>query len=182
MGFEWLSWFGSIIKLIGDLIPQRILVEPTHEGVKFRGMKKVVRLEPGRYWYWPYMTTVYTMPVVQQTLELGPQTLLTRDNQAVRLESSITYQVTDIVLAMGSTYEVVDQIDDEAMSVICDYITSREFQELHSNRLNINNDITEAVGERLSEYGISVLRAQIKTFTTGNVLIHVGSALEFHNE
>lgn len=175
MNFEWISWLGSLIKIVGDLIPQRALVEPTHGGVKFKGMKKTIELVPGRYWYIPFFTTVHIIPVVRQTIDLKEQTLITKDNQVLRIQAMLTYEIEDVVKAMVNCYEYITQIDDESMSILCEYIPEKTLEELTQHRKTINKELTRRTSERLSEYGVKVIRIKLTTMATGIPIIHMGA-------
>lgn len=174
MGFTWLEWLGQIIKMVGDLIPQRILVEPTHKAVKFKGMKKVVVLQPGRYWYIPFFSTYYSIPVVRQSIYTDEQDLTTLDGKPVKVRSVISYEVDDVETALCNCYEFSTQIDDEVMGIICRYFSKKKFSEIVANRVKVNQDITSQVNNRMKEYGISIKRVQLTSFTTGLCLLHTG--------
>jgi regulator of protease activity HflC (stomatin/prohibitin superfamily) len=175
MGFVWLEWLGQLVKLFGDLIPQRVLVEPTHKGIKYKGMKTIVVLEPGRYWYWPFFTMVHQMAVVRVVLGLQEQKITTKDGKVVAIEGMVSYEVTDIVKAMTKCFEVEDQIDDECMAVLCTYITKKTFDEIQTRRTAVNKGLTEAIRTRMLEYGINVIRVQLTTFATGVPIVHIGN-------
>jgi regulator of protease activity HflC (stomatin/prohibitin superfamily) len=143
--FSYLEWLGELVKVIGDLIPRRILVEPTHQGVKFKGMK--------------------------HTLE---QDLTTLDGKPVKLRAVVSYEITDVVTAIAKAYEVTDQIDDETMGLICRYTARKTLDELMDDRTRMNREITSLVDRRMEEYGISIKRVQITSFISGRVLLHTG--------
>jgi regulator of protease activity HflC (stomatin/prohibitin superfamily) len=179
MGYEWIAWLGNLIKVLGDLIPQREKIPPTHRGIKFVGMQRVVVLSPGCYWYWPWRTDVHQICVAQQTLWLAEQNVTTDDGQPVKLRGTVTYRIrcddASIKKAAVETWEIEDQIDDEAMAVYCKYVGDHTFDGLRSDRAKVNRELTELVQARLDEYGVLVVRAQLTSFTTGIPLLHMGS-------
>tara|TARA_R110000824_G_scaffold269318_2_gene457860 strand:+ start:2061 stop:2612 length:552 start_codon:yes stop_codon:yes gene_type:complete len=172
--FTYLEWLGELVKVIGDLIPRRILVEPTHKGVKFKGMHTTLLLLPGRYWYIPFFSTYYLMPVVKQSLYTLEQDLTTLDGQPLKLKSVVSYEITDVVTAIAKAYEVTDQIDDESMGLICRYVARKTLQELMDDRIKMNREITRLVNSRMKEYGITVRRVQITSFISGRSILHSG--------
>jgi regulator of protease activity HflC (stomatin/prohibitin superfamily) len=172
--FSYLEWLGELVKVIGDLIPRRILVEPTHQGVKFKGMKHTLLLLPGRYWYIPFFSSYYLLPVVRQSLYTLEQDLTTLDGKPVKLRAVVSYEITDVVTAIAKAYEVTDQIDDETMGLICRYTARKTLDELMDDRTRMNREITSLVDRRMEEYGISIKRVQITSFISGRVLLHTG--------
>jgi regulator of protease activity HflC (stomatin/prohibitin superfamily) len=174
MGFEWIQWLGHIIKVIGDLVPQRILIEPTHRGVKFKGMTKTVVLVPGRYWYIPFFTSHYIIPVVKQSLYCPEQDLTTLDGKPVKIRCVVSYNVENVKKALVECYEFSEQIDDETMGLICRYVAKKNLQDLMDNMLKFNAEVTILIRRRMREYGIHVNRVQITSFISGTSLLHTG--------
>lgn len=180
MSFEWIAWLGNIIKLIGDLIPQREKIPPTHRGILYRGMTKVIIRWPGVYWYWPWRSEMHQLCICQQTLWLEEQDVTTADGKVVKCRGTVTYRIIDkeeaIIKAAVETWEITDQIDDEAMAVYCEFIGGKNFDEIQQNRSEANKELTRLVRSRLHEYGVKVVRAQLTSFATGFPLLHMGAA------
>lgn len=171
---EWFTWLGEIIKMVGDIIPRRILIEPTHRGIKYKGMTDIVVLNPGRYWYVPFFTTYYTIPITRQSIYTDEQDLTTKDGRPLKVRSVISYEVEDVKTALARCYEFNTQIDDETMGIICRYVARRDLSELQNERAKANREITHLVNERMNEYGISIKRVQFTSFITGKPLLLIG--------
>jgi|DEB0MinimDraft_3_1074331.scaffolds.fasta_scaffold01221_2 regulator of protease activity HflC (stomatin/prohibitin superfamily) len=131
-------------------------------------------LLPGRYWYIPFFSTYYLLPVVRQSLYTLEQDLMTLDGKPLKLRSVVSYEVDDVMTAIAKAYEVTDQIDDETMGLICRYVARKELKELMDDRTKMNREITGLVHRRMQEYGISVKRVQITSFISGYSILHTG--------
>ena len=177
--FEWITWLGNLIKLIGDLIPVREKVPPTHRGLLFKKMQEIKVHEPGIYWYWPWRSEYHQVCIAQQTLYLEEQKLTTADGQTVFVQGTITWKIFPDEEAIRKssvyTWEIENQIDDEARGIYCDFIESRTFDEIHGNQDKSRDDLTKMMVERMSEYGVKVVRAQMLSFANGFPLLHIGS-------
>jgi regulator of protease activity HflC (stomatin/prohibitin superfamily) len=177
---EWIAWLGNLFKLLGDLFPQREKIPPTHRGIKFRNMTESVVLQPGVYWYWPWRTEMHQIVIAQQTFWLDEQEVTTKDNRGVIIRGSVTYRVIDkdsaIIKATVETWDVENQVDDEAMAVYCDYVSSQTFKQIQADRAAVNKELTKQVRSRLNEYGVRVIRAQLTSFATGIPLLHMGNS------
>jgi regulator of protease activity HflC (stomatin/prohibitin superfamily) len=173
---EWLAWLGSFVKQIGDLVPLRIKVPPTHRAVKFRCMVTAVVLPPGTYWYWPWMSSVVDLPVKRQVVPLTTQDVVTKDGKPVQAKAIVTYTVgesdDEIILAAVEAYNVDVSLDDEATAVFCSLLTSKTFDEIQQDRAAFNKLFTARTRTRLREYGLRVKRAQLTSFVTGEPLLH----------
>lgn len=173
--FDWLAWAGDLLKVVGDLIPKRILVPLTHRAVKFKHMTEAIELEPGKYWYVPFFSSVHIVPVVKQTISLGVQRLVTSDGRVIHLESSILYEVTDLKKAMTDFYCFEVQVDDDSKAVISHYINELTYEGIVNNIKGINAELTNRIKQRLKMYGIEVHRLQLTTLTTGFPLLLISS-------
>jgi uncharacterized membrane protein YqiK len=179
MSFEWISWLGNLVKLIGDLIPQRYQVPPTHRAVKYKRMRHTIVLRPGNHWYIPFFSQVQELAVKRQTIELCVQQLTTKDGKPVQVEGTVTFEIGDsdeeILKAIVETWDITDNIDDEARGVYADFITTKDFDEIQTDRRGANVELTRQVRSRLREYGVKVFRAQLTSFVTGIPLLHINS-------
>lgn len=137
-------------------------------------MHTALLLLPGRYWYIPFFSTYYLLPVVRQSLYTLEQDLMTLDGKPLKLRSVVSYEVDDVMTAIAKAYEVTDQIDDETMGLICRYVARKELKELMDDRTKMNREITGLVHRRMQEYGISVKRVQITSFISGESILHTG--------
>jgi regulator of protease activity HflC (stomatin/prohibitin superfamily) len=171
---EWLGWLSDTVQTIGDLVPRRVLVEPSDVMVKFKGMKTVVVCQNGIHWYWPFMSKIRIVPAVKQTLYLGNQMVTTNDGKAVKIESSILFEVEDFVIATTKFNCYITQIDDDIKNVICKYFSKLSFtDEVVGRATEINDILTEMSKEKLKEYGILVHRVQITSVASGFSILHI---------
>lgn len=176
LSFEWISWLGDTVKVIGDLVPRHLLIEPSQKGVKFKGMTEVVILEPGRHWYIPYFSKVRMETAAQQTLYLGKQHIVTKDGTNVYLETSILFRVEDFEIATTEFASYENQVDDDARSVVVGYFNSLDYQSDVVGKLDIvTKRLTYRLRKKLAKYGIKVLRLQVGSIGSGISLLHIGN-------
>jgi regulator of protease activity HflC (stomatin/prohibitin superfamily) len=173
---EWLAWLTNLIKQVGDLVPLRLKVPPTHRVVKFRNMTEAIVLREGTYWYWPWMTSVVDIPVKRQVVPLTTQDVVTKDGKPVQAKAIVAYTVGDsdeeVILAAVEAYNVDVSLDDEATAVLCSLLTSKTFDDIQLDRAAFNKLFTARTRTRLREYGLQVKRAQLTSFVTGEPLLH----------
>ncbi len=176
--------FGTLISqgvlLFLSIFPRRILIESTHQGLKFvvaplpRGRPYIRVLEPGSHWYFPISSIVHTLPVVKSVVKLTPHYVLTKDGKPFSVSGTIRYTVDDIEEAVSRSYDVISSIDDEAESALCQLIADRTSQEVTDmSRSDLNKLFTEVANKRLEVYGIYIEAASVTTLVTGTVLMHI---------
>lgn len=178
LSLEWLGWLSETIQTVGDLIPRRVQIEPSQIGIKFKDMKTVVLLPFGSHWYIPFFSKLRIEPSVKQTLYLGNQIILTSDGTAIKVESSILFEVFDFVTAVTKFNCYITQIDDDARNIICKYFSTLNYKEdIIGKTSNINSVLTEMVSETLKQYGIIVHRVQLTSIASGFPLLHIDNKL-----
>ena len=174
LSLEWMGWLSETIQTIGDLIPRRIQIEPSQVGIKFKHMTNVIVLPPGCFWYIPFFTKLRLEPSVKQTLYLGNQIILTSDGTAIKVESSILFEVFDFVTAVTKFNCYITQIDDDARNIICKYFSTLDYKtNIIGKTGEINSVLTEMVSETLKQYGIIVHRVQLTSIASGFPLLHI---------
>lgn len=152
--FETLS---NIIKTFIRFIPHLIIVRATEAGIKFVRGKKVVKLVPGLWWYWPITTEVDIYPIVRQIIDLPPRLIMTNDCQSVLVSGVVVYSISDIKAFIVDNYEAEASIKEVSSAAVRDIIVTTNLEDVQqSDTEEIDSRITEQVKESLIEFGIEV--------------------------
>jgi regulator of protease activity HflC (stomatin/prohibitin superfamily) len=190
------GWIGRILEFFINLFPLLTIVKPTHAGIAFvRGNNvKVLHHDNGwwfpnfklfswprpRLWFtrdywavrtglhvtWPFWTEVVTYPIVRQTINLPPQTLMTRDMKSVVMSSIIIYEIVDIEKILVHTYEPETVIRDVAMAAIKRVVLSQDFDKLLRESKKIDQQLTLVVRKSLAErFGVRVIKVMFTDLT-----------------
>ena len=169
-----LGWLAELLGTLGSLIPQWHHLESIYVGVAITRGNRIKPLKPGIIWYWPFWTMIYYRYSNRQTKDLQTQTMTTADGQVVAVGCMVRYKVIDAVKAIIDTLSVDRAIVDEALAVLCAYITKRTLAVLLEDRLKINAELTKQIRTALEKYGVYVEKAQLTDFGQGRLLIHAG--------
>ena len=180
--FEWIT---DIAHWFGDLIPEWELLEPTDGGVKFKPGGEIVKLEPGKiYWYWPATTVVRSMPVKRQTLSFN-QRLTTKDDVTISINTVIVFEVDNVIAALVETHDFEDTIEEVSQKLTVQPIMSRTFSEIRTDMAESNdmrNELARGARSLLGSYGVRVLDSYVSDFTETKVLFHEGDGLSVDYE
>lgn len=168
------GWLADLLGTFGSLIPQYHHLECVDIGVSITRGSRVKILKPGIIWYWPFWTSIYYSPANVQTVSLPTQALLTRDEKRVVAGGMVRYTLVDAEKALVDTDDVDQAIVDEALAVICEYITSKTVGDIQKNRTQTNTELTRSVRKGLNQYGVQTGRAQLTDFSPCITLNHVG--------
>lgn len=162
------DWLNDIVRAVLTLIPRPVLIKKTDGGVIFtRGHVKAVGA--GLWWYWPVWSSVSTIPVVRQTLNLTYQSLIASDGEAVVLAVTVVYEVSDVELALTSTDNIIDTIQDLshwAVKRVVSRCSSSELQAgVTGNGKKIDSILRARIQTDLTSYGIRVRNAFVAEFS-----------------
>jgi regulator of protease activity HflC (stomatin/prohibitin superfamily) len=153
-------------------------LECTDIGETIKRGSRVKVLTPGIHWYWPIWTTFYCRPANVQTATLPTQALTTLDGKVVVVGGMVRYEFSrersDVRQALIETDDVEGSLEDEALAIFCDFVTTRNLSEIQEKRTETNRSLTGRLATRLSNYGVRTLRAQLTDFSPCFTLNHVG--------
>lgn len=172
------SWIAEAIQWFGKLFPRMTHLECMDIGVMIKRGSHVYVLQPGIHWYWPIWTVWYSRPANIQTATLPTQALTTLDGKVVVVGGMVRYEFSreenDVRRAIVETDDVERSLEDEALAVFCDFVTTKNLSEIQEKRTETNRSLTGRLATRLANYGVKVIRAQLTDFSPCFTLNHVG--------
>jgi regulator of protease activity HflC (stomatin/prohibitin superfamily) len=166
------SWIGDLARWLANLIPRWDICRATHGGVKFVRGWKVKPIRPGIYWYWPAVTECVLIPVVRHPVDLPAQSLTTKDGKAVMLSVTYVVEITDVVRALGKTWEIDDMIRDVGRGAAGELVPRLRFTELRDP--DVKDDLAKTARRLLRPYGVRIVRARLTDCTKNLVIRTVG--------
>ena len=162
------------LQVITDFIPHMCIMPATHRGIRYKYGREVSEIPPGVYFYWPLLTEVCSLAVKRQTVNVPTQTIYAACGQSISAGCVIVFEITDIVKALYETWEIDETITDEAESLLAQVIA--KIESVDTDITELNKDLTKEMRKRLSQYGVSVKRANIRDFAPSKVYRIIGSA------
>lgn len=168
-----LQWINDLIYFLGSFFPHIYIVRSTHAGVRFR-FGKPHKIEPGRVIiYWPIVTELKIIPIIEQTTETAPIVVLTKDSKQVAVCAVIIYSINDAFTAVVKPLNVYSIIDNVVQSALADLISVMTLEEIQSDIHGFNDILSEITSEELSKFGVQVEDISIiglsKCFTLRNI-------------
>lgn len=116
------------------------------------------------YWTNTRPGTTY-MDLREQFIDLPPQSVITRDNVMVNVDSVVYWQITDPI---KSTYEVNDLVGSLVQLTFTgmrSVIGKLDLDHTLSSRDQINNELRLILDEATDKWGVKVTRVDIKNIT-----------------
>ena len=98
----------------------------------------------------------------QQTMDIPPQGVITKDNVTITIDTVVFYQVTDPAKAVYEIQSLKKGIEYLAITTIRDIIGKMNLDETFSSRDGINNKLRIVLDEATDRWGCKIDRVEIK--------------------
>ncbi len=142
------------------------IVPQQHAWVVERLGKYDRTLTPGLSFVVPFVERVaYKHSLKEVPLDVPSQVCITRDNTQLQVDGIIYYQVTDPMRASYGSSNYVFAITQLAQTLLRSVIGKMELDRTFEERDQINGAVVTALDEAASNWGVKVLRYEIKDLT-----------------
>ncbi len=134
-------------------------------------------LEPGLNLIIPVLDRVaYTHSLKEVPLDVPEQVCITKDNTQLAVDGVLYYQVTDPRLASYGSANYIAAITQLAQTTLRSVIGKMELDKTFESREDINRHIVAALDEAGRNWGIKVLRYEIKSLTPPETILRAMQA------
>ena len=166
----------SIIVLIIAVIfvTQSVKVVPQqHAWVVERLGKYNGTLTPGLNFLVPFVDKVaYKHLLKEVPLDIPSQVCITRDNTQLQVDGILYFQVTDAMRASYGSSNYIVAISQLAQTSLRSVIGKLELDKTFEERDIINAQVVQAIDEAALNWGVKVLRYEIKDLTPPKEILH----------
>ncbi len=101
----------------------------------------------------------------QQTMDIPPQGVITKDNVTITIDTVVFYQITDPAKAVYEIQSLKKGIEYLAITTIRDIIGKMDLDETFSSRDGINTQLRVVLDEATDHWGCKIDRVEIKDIT-----------------
>lgn len=123
-------------------------------------------LQPGLNIVVPFMDRIaYRHRMTEFPIDIPPQVCITRDNTQVQVDGVLYYQITDAARASYGTSNYLNAIIMLAQTALRSECGKRDLDKLLEDRDAINRAVVYALDEASPNWGVKVLRYEIKDIT-----------------
>ena len=98
----------------------------------------------------------------QQTMDIPPQGVITKDNVTITIDTVVFYQITDPAKAVYEIQSLKKGIEYLAITTIRDIVGKMDLDETFSSRDGINNQLRTILDEATDRWGCKIDRVEIK--------------------
>ncbi len=130
-------------------------------------------LNPGLNLLIPFIDLVaYRHSLKEIALDVPSQVCITRDNTQLQVDGILYFQVTDPMRASYGSANYVMAITQLAQTTLRSVIGKLELDKTFEERATINHSVVTAIDEAALNWGVKVLRYEIKDLTPPKEILH----------
>jgi len=153
------------------------VVPQQHAWVVERLGKYHATLGPGLNIVVPFVDRIAYKHILKEIpLDVPPQVCITRDNTQLQVDGILYFQVTDPMRASYGSSNYVAAITQLAQTTLRSVIGKMELDKTFEERDHINTTIVNAIDESAANWGVKVLRYEIKDLTPPKEILHAMQA------
>jgi regulator of protease activity HflC (stomatin/prohibitin superfamily) len=114
----------------------------------------------------PFVDTVRSVvSLKQQTMDVPPQGVITKDNVTIQIDTVVFYRITEPAKAVYEIQSLKKGIEYLAITTIRDIIGKMDLDQTFSSRDNINEQLRSVLDEATDNWGCKIDRVEIKDIT-----------------
>ena len=167
--------FALILAVIAALFVVRTIkiVPQQHAWVVERLGKYDRTLTPGLKFVVPFIERVaYKHSLKEVPLDVPSQVCITKDNTQLQVDGIIYFQVTDPMRASYGSSNYLSAITQLAQTLLRSVIGKMELDKTFEERDHINLSVVASLDEAAANWGVKVLRYEIKDLTPPAAILH----------
>jgi regulator of protease activity HflC (stomatin/prohibitin superfamily) len=154
-----------------NVVPQQ------HAWVVERLGKYHATLAPGLNIVVPFVDRIAYKHILKEIpLDVPPQVCITRDNTQLQVDGILYFQITDAMRASYGSSNYIAAITQLAQTTLRSVIGKMELDKTFEERDHINTTIVNAIDESAANWGVKVLRYEIKDLTPPKEILHAMQA------
>ncbi len=130
-------------------------------------------LGPGLNLGWPFIDRVaYKHSLKEIPLDVPSQVCITKDNTQLQVDGILYFQVTDPMRASYGSSNYINAVTQLAQTSLRSVIGKLELDKTFEERGIINAQVVAAIDEAAMNWGVKVLRYEIKDLTPPKEILH----------
>jgi len=130
-------------------------------------------LTPGLNFLMPFVDRVAYKHILKEIpLDIPSQVCITRDNTQLQVDGILYFQVTDAMRASYGSSNYISAISQLAQTSLRSVIGKLELDKTFEERAIINSQVVQAIDEAALNWGVKVLRYEIKDLTPPKEILH----------
>lgn len=186
-GINWESVMGSIFSSLVPIaifvaaiifVVKAIRVVPQQRAFVIERLGRFhAVLEPGLRFTIPFVDRISAKHDLREVpLDVPSQVCITKDNTQLQVDGILYYQITDAKLATYGSSNYIAAITQLSQTTLRSVVGKLELDKTFEERDMINHAVVNALDEAAMNWGVKVLRYEIKDLTPPKEILHAMQA------
>jgi regulator of protease activity HflC (stomatin/prohibitin superfamily) len=189
-GLQSINWESVMSGLFSSLVPiaifivaiifvvKAIRVVPQQRALVVERLGRYhATLEPGLRFTIPFVDRISARHDLREVpLDVPSQVCITRDNTQLQVDGILYFQVTDPKLATYGSSNYISAITQLSQTTLRSVIGKLELDKTFEERDMINHAVVNSLDEAAMNWGVKVLRYEIKDLTPPKEILHAMQA------
>lgn len=156
------------------IVAQAVKIVPQQQALVVERLGRYhATLTPGATIVIPFIDRVaYRHSLKEISVDVPGQICITRDNTQLQVDGVLYFQVTDPMKASYGSSNYLSAITQLAQTTLRSVIGKLELDKTFEERTLINHSIVEVLDEAAENWGVKVLRYEIKDLTPPKEILH----------
>lgn len=152
-----------------ELIPGVKVIRPKDRGLveRFGSFQKYA--EPGFHFIIPFVDAMYRVNVTEQSVNINPSDMITKDNLNAEVDLVIYFQVRkneeDVKKSEYNADDYRQQIVSLAQTTARNVVGTMRFEAVNSKRSELNEKLRKELDKETEKWGIDVVRVEMEEIT-----------------
>jgi regulator of protease activity HflC (stomatin/prohibitin superfamily) len=138
------------------------VVQQYEKGVVFLLGKVTGEKAPGLRWVWPIFERMTKVPLRIVTMPIPSQKIITKDNVSIDVAAVAYFKVVDATKSIVAIQDVYSAVNQIAQTTVRNIVGQFRLDEILSDTLKINEQISEIIDTHTEPWGILVTTVEIK--------------------
>lgn len=139
-----------------------VIIQPWEQGLRVRNGKHIKKISRGLFFKIPYLDSIYVQEFRLRMIPLSMQTLTTKDGMTVTINSSLGYQISDLMKLYNTICHPGETISALAMSEVSDYIFTHDLKDITPKK--IEDSVLSKLRSKDCDFGLEFKNYRITNF------------------
>jgi regulator of protease activity HflC (stomatin/prohibitin superfamily) len=140
------------------------IIQPDERGVRTTLGKHAKVLDPGVHLVWPVIGNIVVVTVVEQSLRISSQSLVTHDGRSIGIGVTVAYEILDPIRAVHSVEDWDESLRAEITGVVGECVIDHTYEELRNDPTVMNRMIKDLREVATQRWGLKILRVRRSDF------------------
>jgi regulator of protease activity HflC (stomatin/prohibitin superfamily) len=154
-----------LVILLKILPLKRVVIFEYQKGLKYSNGRYVTALGAGRYWIFPFFTTIVPVDIRPEFMTIAGQDVLSADGVTLRVSLAVEFHIDDPNVAINKNSNCRTALYLTLQMALREIVGKEKIETLVENRAAVGPKLMEAGAAKAGSLGLKLLGADVKDIT-----------------